>query len=214
MPDSTLCLRTSTSISLSSTVQCIAPLRPSNVLTVVSTHRIRTVAVTFPYFGIPASIVFWGQMDSMSRSYTQLSVRLPVTGIHSVMVRSPPTLSAPRKRAQRGFFRPANVFSDRLNCAVTASSRPASVAVTAKIAARQHGRGVRQPYCSNSVSISCKHGSCGYFYYSVRLTFASHVLSQVELESGGVLASLNMTATPGEPYAPTSVGKPEIIRAT
>lgn len=31
--------------------------------------------------------------------------------------------------------------------------------------------------------------------------------SKVELESGALLASLNMTATPGAPYAPTSIGE-------
>lgn len=82
--------------------------------------------MTFPYFGIPASIVFWGQMYSMSKSETHLSVRLPVTGIHSVVVSSSPTFYAPRKCAEIVFSSCECLLRQIVLYRVSAKSGPCS----------------------------------------------------------------------------------------
>lgn len=48
--------------------------------------RIRTIGVTFHYVDIEASIFFWGQMEGMNSTETELSIRLPVQGIHTIVV--------------------------------------------------------------------------------------------------------------------------------
>lgn len=47
--------------------------------------RIHTTGVTFHYVDIGASIFFWGQMESMDSRTTELSIRLPVQGIHTIL---------------------------------------------------------------------------------------------------------------------------------
>lgn len=42
--------------------------------------------MTFHYVDIPASIFFWGAMDSITPDLTSLSINLPVIGNHSVVV--------------------------------------------------------------------------------------------------------------------------------
>lgn len=60
------------------------PPRPPNSRSRIC--RIRTTEVTFQFVDIEASIFFWGEMVSMNSTQTELSVRLPVKGLHTILV--------------------------------------------------------------------------------------------------------------------------------
>lgn len=53
---------------------------------VSSRVRVHTAEITFQFVDKKASIFFWGQMDSITPTETRLSVRLPVKGVHEILV--------------------------------------------------------------------------------------------------------------------------------